>query len=67
MKGVESVVNDDITSKEAFNIIQGLKKLGANDSQIVTFIEFIETSDPKLLDKIPNISTNNDKELVSVT
>ena len=67
MKGVESVVNDDMTSKETFNIIQGLKKLGANDSQIVTFIEFIETSDPKLLDKIPNISTNNSKDLVSVT
>lgn len=48
-------MNDNMTSKEAFNIIQGLKKLGANDSQIVAFIEYIETSDPKLLDKIPNI------------
>ncbi|MCM1328987.1 MAG: hypothetical protein NC253_06040 [Ruminococcus sp.] len=59
-------MNNDMSSKEAFNIIQGLKKLGANDSQIVTFIEFIETSDPKLLDKIPNISgaDSNAKELV---
>ncbi len=47
-----------MTSKEAFNIIQGLRKLGANDSLIVTFIEYIETSDPKLLDKIPNIKAN---------
>lgn len=62
------MVNEDMTNKEAFNIIQGLKKLGANDSQIVTFIEYIETSDPKLLDKIPNISQtdgSNAKELVS--
>lgn len=40
--------------------------MGATDSQIVTFIEFVETSDPKLLDKIPNISNNgNSKESVS--
>lgn len=60
------MVNDNVNQKEAYNIIQGLKKLGATDSQIVTFIEFIETSDPKLLEKIPNISINdNTKELVS--
>lgn len=58
-----------MTNKEAFNIIQGLKKLGANDSQIVTFIEYIETSDPKLLDQIPNITNTDDnaKELASIT
>lgn len=43
-----------MNQKEAYNIIQALKKLGATDSQIITFIEFIETSDPKLLDKISN-------------
>lgn len=57
-----------MTDKKIFNIIQGLKKLGANDSQIVTFIEYIETSDPKLLDKIPNITNTDDnaKELAGI-
>lgn len=60
------VVDESKTPKEAYNIIQGLKKLGANDSQIVTFIEFIETSDPKLLEKIPNITnSDNSKELIN--
>lgn len=62
------MVNENVDKKEAYNIIQGLKKLGANDSQIITFIEFVETSDPKLLDKIPNISTDdNDRNLVGIT
>lgn len=61
-------MNENVDKKEAYNIIQGLKKLGANDSQIITFIEFVETSDPKLLDKIPNISTDdNDRNLVGIT
>lgn len=61
-----------MNQREAYNIIQGLKKLGANDSQIITFIEYIETSDPQLLDKIPNINANagnaaNTKGSVSAT
>lgn len=58
-----------MTQRETYNLIQGLKRLGANCDQIVTFIEYMDTSDPKLLDKIPNIkNTNSDtKELVSVT
>ncbi len=49
-----------MTNKEAYNIIQALKKLGASDAQIIAFIEFIETSDPKILDKLENITNKND-------
>lgn len=53
------MVNEIVNQREAYNLIQGLKKLGADDSQIVTFIEYVETSDPKLLDKIPDIRKSN--------
>lgn len=53
------MVNEIVNQRETYNLIQGLKKLGADDSQIVTFIEYVETSDPKLLDKIPDIRKSN--------
>lgn len=65
MKGVEKVVNENVDKKEAYNIIQGLETIGLNDSQIVTFIKFVETSDPQMLDKLRNtINKSDDKELV---
>lgn len=54
-----------MTQKEAFNVIQGLETLGLTDSQIVTFIKFVETSDPQMLDKLRETINNPDnKELV---
>lgn len=56
-----------MTNKETFNVIQGLETLGLTDSQIVTFIKFVETSDPQMLDKLRNAVNKNDsteKELV---
>lgn len=56
-------MNEIVNQREAYNLIQGLKKLGADDSQIVTFIEYIETSDPKLLDKIPDIRNSSSADI----
>lgn len=59
------MVNENVDKKEAYNIIQGLETIGLNDSQIVTFIKFVETSDPQMLDKLRNtINKSDDKELV---
>lgn len=60
---------NEMNQKEAFNVIQGLETLGLTDSQIVTFIKFVETSDPQMLDKLRSTikkseKKSDDKELV---
>lgn len=58
-------LNDDMTNKETFNVIQGLETIGLTDSQIVTFIKFVETSDPQMLDKLRNaINKPDNKEIL---
>ncbi len=41
-----------MTMKETVNLIHGLKKLGLTDSQIVDFIEFVESADPEILERL---------------
>ncbi len=41
-----------MTSKETCNVIQVLKSVGLNGDQIVTAIEFIESSDIEILEKL---------------
>lgn len=48
-----------MTMKETVNLIHGLKKLGLTDSQIVDFIEFVESADPKILEKLGNPETDS--------
>ncbi|MCM1024074.1 MAG: hypothetical protein NC395_08465 [Prevotella sp.] len=50
-----------MTNKETFNVIQGLETIGLTDSQIVTFIKFVETSDPLMLDKLRNAVNKQEK------
>lgn len=58
---------NEMTQKEAFNVIQGLETLGLTDSQIVTFIKFVETSDPQMLDKLRRTEDNLDKKELTQT
>lgn len=51
----------EITMKETVNLIHGLKKLGLTDSQIVDLIEFVESADPKILERLGN-GTDNEKD-----
>lgn len=46
---------NDVSGKEMYNSIQGLKAFGATDEQIVKFIEFVETSDNKKLDELKEL------------
>ena len=41
-----------MTMKETVNLIHGLKKLGLTDGQIVDFIEYVESADPEILEKL---------------
>ena len=52
-------MNDEVTMKETVNLIHGLKKLGLTDSQIVDFIEYVESSDPKILEKLTKNESNS--------
>ncbi len=44
------------------NLINGLKEIGLTDSQIVDFIEFVESSDPKILERIRKTDNNNNND-----
>lgn len=48
-----------MTMKETVNLIHGLKKLGLSDSQIVDFIEYVESADPEILKKLDKVTDNN--------
>ena len=48
-----------MTMKETVNLIHGLKKLGLTDSQIVDFIEYVDSADPNILEKLGK-NTDND-------
>ncbi len=52
----------EMTMKETVNLIHGLKKMGLSDSQIVNLFEFIESSDPKILEKLGKPENNNDED-----
>lgn len=50
-----------MTMKETVNLIHGLKKLGLTDSQIVDFIEFVESANPEILERLgKEIDEKND-------
>ncbi len=53
---------NEITMKETVNLIHGLKKLGLTDSQILDFIEFVESADPEILERLgkPGGDKSND-------
>lgn len=48
-----------MTMKETVNLIHGLKKLGLTDSQIVDFIEYVESADPEILKRLGNETDDN--------
>lgn len=48
-----------MTMKETVNLIHGLKKLGLTDSQIIDFIEFVESEDPEILEKLGKDTKDN--------
>ncbi len=48
-----------MTMKETVNLIHGLQKLGLTDSQIVNFIEFVESADPEILEKLGKPDSND--------
>lgn len=54
-------MNETATNKETFNVIQALETIGLTDSQIVTFIKFVETSDPQMLDKLRNANAEKNQ------
>ena len=49
---------NEMTLKETVNLIHGLKKLGIADSRILDFIEYVESADPNILEKL-GMDTNN--------
>lgn len=48
-----------MTMKETVNLIHGLKKIGLTDTQIVDFIEYVESADPQILEKLGEPDNNN--------
>lgn len=49
-------------TEEIVNTINALEKLGLTGDEIVTVIKFIESADPQLLEKIPNIKNGSSKQ-----
>ncbi len=51
---------NEMTMKETVNLIHGLKEIGLTDSQIIDFIEFVESSAPKILKRIKKTDNSTD-------